>query len=139
LKQPLRLIVVTQGDLSLNHKVFTTLTDAPTCVITSSNANQSWLNELKKRGVDIIIVPEIKPHYLDINAILQELGRRNITSLLVEGGMTLHQSFMQTQHANKVITYITNVIIGDMPKKQRIHIENYQQMQEDICVTAYLH
>jgi diaminohydroxyphosphoribosylaminopyrimidine deaminase/5-amino-6-(5-phosphoribosylamino)uracil reductase len=43
---------------------------------------------------------------------LDELGRRRITHLLVEGGGSIHGSFIDQSLADRVVVYIAPAIIG---------------------------
>jgi diaminohydroxyphosphoribosylaminopyrimidine deaminase/5-amino-6-(5-phosphoribosylamino)uracil reductase len=49
---------------------------------------------------------------VDLNALLKALGEREITSLLVEGGGTLLGSFFDLGLVDKVVAFISPVILG---------------------------
>src|SRR5690625_2661376 len=49
---------------------------------------------------------------ISIKKVLQKLGAEKITSLLVEGGATVNDSFLKTRYINQLIMYIAPIIIG---------------------------
>jgi diaminohydroxyphosphoribosylaminopyrimidine deaminase/5-amino-6-(5-phosphoribosylamino)uracil reductase len=49
---------------------------------------------------------------VDLCALIQELGRREITSLFVEGGGTLIGSLFDLRLVDKVVAFVAPLIIG---------------------------
>ena len=49
----------------------------------------------------------MKTKQIEIQDVLHLLGEKQILSLFVEGGQTVHASFLQTKYFNEIVTYIS--------------------------------
>jgi riboflavin biosynthesis pyrimidine reductase len=49
---------------------------------------------------------------IDLRAVLKDLGRRGVQSLLVEGGATVHASFLEHGLAQQVALFVSNKVLG---------------------------
>lgn len=67
--------------------------------------------QLKQKGAEIIQVPAANGQ-VDLRAVLEELGRREIASVLVEGGAGVLTSFIQQKLADKVYFFLAPRFIG---------------------------
>ena len=54
----------------------------------------------------------MKTKQIEIQDVLHLLGEKQILSLFVEGGQTVHASFLQTKYFNEIVTYISPKLIG---------------------------
>lgn len=66
---------------------------------------------LKNKGAEIIRVNSRKGQ-INLKAVLKELGRREISSVLVEGGASILTSFIEQQLADKIFAFISPKLIG---------------------------
>ncbi len=66
---------------------------------------------LEAKGAEIVRVPG-GAGALDLGAVLAELGRREIASVLVEGGSRVHTSFIEAGLADKIILALAPKLIG---------------------------
>jgi diaminohydroxyphosphoribosylaminopyrimidine deaminase/5-amino-6-(5-phosphoribosylamino)uracil reductase len=86
--------------------------------------------------VKILPVPQQADGRLDLQALLTELGKQEITSVLVEGGMQVHESFFKAKLVNEVQVYLAPVIIGGLNKKQFTQPLTYQVIEGDLHLSA---
>ncbi|MCC5831612.1 MAG: bifunctional diaminohydroxyphosphoribosylaminopyrimidine deaminase/5-amino-6-(5-phosphoribosylamino)uracil reductase RibD [Chlamydiales bacterium] len=98
-EQPLRVLIDSKGRVPPEGPLFDP-TLAPTLVFTE---NRRW----EKEGIEVIELPKIT-----LNAILEELGRREVVQLLVEGGSALHARFLKERLADLFCLYIGNCLLG---------------------------
>jgi diaminohydroxyphosphoribosylaminopyrimidine deaminase/5-amino-6-(5-phosphoribosylamino)uracil reductase len=63
------------------------------------------------KGIDVMVCPDDGGR-VDLLYMLKELGARQITSLLVEGGGTVLASFLEKGLVNKIFAFIAPLIIG---------------------------
>ncbi len=89
---------------------------------------------------------------VDLGALMRELGAREITSLLVEGGSTLLGSLFEQGLVDKVIAFIAPMIIGGREAKtavggkgaeriaQALKLENVkvERFGEDVMICGHL-
>lgn len=83
----------------------------PVIIFTGKESPESRAARLKQKGAEIIRVPAAGGK-LDLRAVLKELGRREIASVLVEGGAGVLTSFIQQRLADKVYFFLAPRFIG---------------------------
>ena len=84
-----------------------TAPEAPVLLFTSSEADSA--QELEELGVVIV---KSNTGARDLAAVLNELGKRELQSLLLEGGGTVAGAFLDARLVNKVTFFIAPMIIG---------------------------
>lgn len=80
-------------------------------VFCSPGRDPARQNLLEGEGIEVIIVPK-ENERLSLDSILEELGRREITSLLIEAGPTVNFSAFQQRVVDKVCCFIAPRILG---------------------------
>lgn len=133
-KQPIRIVLTTHGDLPLHLNLFDQ--EAPTIVATSVGAKKEWLAQLAKKNIETLIVSTNKQNKLDLGYLLEALGKKEITSLLVEGGMTVHENFFREKLVNQFRVFLAPVIIGTLEKKQFLNHIQLSQINSDYYFVA---
>lgn len=117
-KNPMRIILDSKLRIPLEAKVFR---NQQVLIITTSNANQSKLKQLKKMGFEIITLGK----KIEIPKLMRVLYQREIISVLVEGGRTVLDSFIESKLVDKVYAFHAPMIIGEAKTlKQAIRLSN---------------
>jgi diaminohydroxyphosphoribosylaminopyrimidine deaminase/5-amino-6-(5-phosphoribosylamino)uracil reductase len=83
----------------------------PALIFCSHKASQSRAVKLERNGAEIIRVAA-SDNGLDLNAVLKELGNRNVLGLLVEGGSRIHWSFLSMELVDKFFFIIAPFVLG---------------------------
>jgi len=104
-RQPKRVVFDSQARLPLDSQLLSTLDQAPVLVVTAPDAPTDRTTALREAGAEIISAP-------DLELALRELGRREITSLFLEGGQTLASSFVTADSIDESRTFIAPVLLG---------------------------
>ncbi|MEI7694638.1 MAG: bifunctional diaminohydroxyphosphoribosylaminopyrimidine deaminase/5-amino-6-(5-phosphoribosylamino)uracil reductase RibD [Chlorobium sp.] len=109
-RNPLRVVLDRQLHLSLEAKIFDA--EAPTILFASS----SWqrlpkVELLQKQGVTLHFVDE-HAGGLDLRQVLEELHRRGVLSVMVEGGSRLAASLLRNRLADKMMIFIAPKFFG---------------------------
>ena len=108
-RRPLvRIILDNSLRISLNSQVVLTAKDIPTIVFTDST-DETKLSALREEGVEVIYIAE---GGRNLFGVLQELGKRDIQSVLVEGGAEIAGAFFDAKLIDKVTFFIAPLIIG---------------------------
>ena len=107
-RQPKRIVFDSQARLPVESQLLKTLDQAPVLVITAPDAPANRVSALKDAGAEIIVAS-------DLDAALHELGRREITSLFLEGGRTLASSFLSSDLIDECRTFVAPVLLGRQP------------------------
>ena len=84
-----------------------TARDAPVLLFTSSDADSA--QQLRELGVEIV---KSIAGARDLAAVLDELGKRELQTVLLEGGGTVGGAFLDARLVNKVTFFIAPMIIG---------------------------
>jgi diaminohydroxyphosphoribosylaminopyrimidine deaminase / 5-amino-6-(5-phosphoribosylamino)uracil reductase len=111
-RQPLRVIFDSQARLPLDSQLLATLDQAPVLVISAPNAPGDRLAALREAGAEVVVAANIE-------SALRELGRREVTSLFLEGGRTLASAFQAADQLDESRTFIAPVLlggVGDAPR-----------------------
>lgn len=137
IKQPLRVVLSSRGNLPLNLNVFNESIPGDTLLITTLAADKKWLEQAKDKGISAWIAPSMANGKISLGELLAELGKREITSVLVEGGMQLQQQFFAEKLINRTHVYIAPCIIGTLEKKMPLYDMVYSASQGDCHLSAY--
>lgn len=110
-KQPLRIVVDARGKCPLTARVFRDKLRSRTIVLTTAKSSPRWRRYLVLRGIEVLIVAQ-KDGHVDLRAGLRALGKRNVTSALVEGGGELLGSLFDARLVSKVVFFYAPIILG---------------------------
>lgn len=95
--------------ISSESRLVQTAKESPVLVFAGDVPEESTSDELEARGVEIV---RDAAKGRDFQSILDELGRRSIQSVLVEGGASVAGRLLDARLADKVSFFIAPVIIG---------------------------
>ncbi len=82
---------------------------APTWIMVGRDVNKEKIASYESENITIF---QMKTKQIEIQDVLDLLGDKQILSLFVEGGQTVHASFLQTKYFNEIVTYISPKLIG---------------------------
>ncbi len=110
-QQPWRVVVDARGRVSRKAKIFRDAQRRRTLVLTTSLSSATWRRYLSRMGVDAIVLPH-KGGRVDLRVALKALGKRDITSVLVEGGGELLGSLFDARLVDRVALFYAPIVIG---------------------------
>ncbi len=84
----------------------------PLLIATLETADPIRERTLQQEGVEILRLPADTGGRVDLPALMQELARRKIISVLVEGGGELHAALLHARLAHKALFFIAPKLIG---------------------------
>ncbi len=104
-RQPARVVFDSAARLPLDSKLVSSIDEAPLYVMTDTDASADSVDGLREVGAEV--------HACEgVTAALAELGRRGITSVLLEGGSTLAGAFLDAGELDELRLFIAPVLIG---------------------------
>lgn len=112
LRHPLRVIVDSQLRIPAHCRIVQTANQYCTVVATTPAASPSKINRLKKANVEVLIVKSDAQGKVNLRALMKELGRREIVSVLLEGGPILNASAVREKIIDRFLLFIAPKIIG---------------------------
>lgn len=125
-KQPWRIILCSQGNLPLDLNILSADLPGKTIIVVNTFTDKNWIEKIQKKGIETWILPSNTQNQISIKALLDELSKNNITSLLVEGGEKVRNSFFREKYVDETQVYISPVFIGDLEKKLSLQpLESY--------------
>ncbi|MBN1161311.1 MAG: bifunctional diaminohydroxyphosphoribosylaminopyrimidine deaminase/5-amino-6-(5-phosphoribosylamino)uracil reductase RibD [Dehalococcoidales bacterium] len=145
-RNPLRIILDSRLRAPLDAKVLKDRDKAGTLVVTTPRAPAPKLAALKKTGVEVLTVPPDKAGRVDLKKLLEALGKRDVSSLLVEGGGEVITSFLRLGMADRLVVIIAPKILGkgtdsvgdlnitDLAKAYKLKFDKVYRSGEDIVV-----
>jgi diaminohydroxyphosphoribosylaminopyrimidine deaminase/5-amino-6-(5-phosphoribosylamino)uracil reductase len=113
-KKPIRIVLDSTLRIPLNCRLLATAKKTPVLIVISEKtvqANPEVADKITKKGAEIVTVPAPQGQ-CDIKYLLDELGKRGIAQLLVEGGPTVLTTLLKEQLADEIIVYIAPKILG---------------------------
>ena len=146
-KNPLRIVLDSEARTPLDAKLVADGA-APTIIVVSERADHRRVNLLRACGAEVVTLGAQR---VDIAALLDYLGAREITSLFVEGGAAVNWSLFAGGSVDKVHAFIAPMLMGgetaktpiggtgfDSPQTAlRLRDVTVEQLGADILVTGY--
>jgi diaminohydroxyphosphoribosylaminopyrimidine deaminase/5-amino-6-(5-phosphoribosylamino)uracil reductase len=108
-KQPLRLVVDSKGRIPVGARIFKQ--PGKTLVVTVKPFDRKKFRELAEVGAEVLELPQ-EGGLVDLRALFKALGDREVLSVLVEGGSKVLGSLFDTHSVDKVLAFISPIIIG---------------------------
>lgn len=112
-RDPLRIVLDSRLRLPTDARVINRDSSAETWVFCGMQASQEKEEQLVLRGVKVWRMPLSSANRLDLFELLRFLGKKNITSVLVEGGSRVHGSFYHHQLVDELLLFYAPFIVGD--------------------------
>ncbi len=111
-KQPARLVISGSASISPDCRLMKTADISPVIVATRKDALSVSVEAIKNAGAEVLTLPAGYVGCVDLPALLAELGRRQWTYLLVEGGRGVHSAFIDQGLVDELLVFIAPKIIG---------------------------
>jgi diaminohydroxyphosphoribosylaminopyrimidine deaminase/5-amino-6-(5-phosphoribosylamino)uracil reductase len=132
-RQPIRIVVDSRLRIPLKARVLGRLQEAHTLIATTGMATARKIRLLRRRGIDVLVVPGKKGH-VSLTDLFRQLGRLRITSLLVEGGSTLNASLIRSNLADRLVLYIAPLLLGGNDAKGLIGGMSPKHLRESLLL-----
>lgn len=164
-KNPKRIIIDPELDIPLNSKILQTPPE--TIIVTKEssklgldnsnigNKMQDNISKAEKKRILLdknIQLIEYEGEKLDLNMLMETIGKMGVTSLLIEGGSSLNAYALEYNIVDKVMFFIAPIIIGGkesfpavggkrfkkLSEAYKIKNSKVRRIGEDFLITGYL-
>ena len=105
---------------------------ARTIIATTSNAPPEKISALKNCGVEIITAGD--GERVDLKILMRELANRELTSVLVEGGGTIHFSMLAAGLVDKIFAFVAPKIIGGVNALTAVEGAGFKKLSDAIAL-----
>ena len=121
-RQPRRIVFDSEGRLPLGSKLVASADEIPLTVVCSRAASRRAIEALGSAGAEVIVVAGGDPGKR-VAAALDELGARDIQSILLEGGPQLAGSFLDSGEVDEMRVFVAPIVLGGREAKPAIEGE----------------
>lgn len=123
-KNPIRIILDSKGTISSKSKILETCDNVQTIIVATKKINKKNIKRLNKFPIDLIIT---RTDTINIQSLLDYLyKKKNIHSLLVEGGGKVNWSFIKQNLFDRLIVTVTPYLVGGYQREGAISLINGQ-------------
>jgi diaminohydroxyphosphoribosylaminopyrimidine deaminase / 5-amino-6-(5-phosphoribosylamino)uracil reductase len=150
-KQPARVVFDSRARLPVDSALVSSIDEASLIVVCASEAASVRRDALADAGAEVIVAPG-RTERARLEAALDELGRREIQDLLVEGGPTLAGVLFDAGEIDEVRLFIAPLLVGAAEARAALEGQgairiadgvrplatSYEQVGEDLLVRARL-
>lgn len=131
-RDPLRVIVDSRGRLPLTAKLLRSGSRAP-LVAVGPQISQGRVRRLRDGGADVMVLPKGEGG-LSLPNLIRELGRRELTLVMIEGGARLVTSAIQTGIVDKVVLMVAPLLIGGKKAPTLLQGEGAEKLTQALRV-----
>jgi diaminohydroxyphosphoribosylaminopyrimidine deaminase/5-amino-6-(5-phosphoribosylamino)uracil reductase len=110
-RQPTRVVFDSHARLPLDSALVSSIDEAPLIVVCAPEAASGRRDGLERAGAEVVVAPG-RSSRARLEAALDELGRRQIQDLLMEGGPTLAGALFDAGEIDEVRLFLAPVLIG---------------------------
>jgi len=107
-RSPIRVVLDTRLRLNEWSKLAQTATQTPTLLFTTAEGG----GKFEASGIEVIKLARDARGRPDIGAVLNDLAKRGVTRLLVEGGATVHAAFLDRGFADRLEIFRAPIVLG---------------------------
>jgi diaminohydroxyphosphoribosylaminopyrimidine deaminase/5-amino-6-(5-phosphoribosylamino)uracil reductase len=107
-----RIVLDSHGRTPPEARIFNTESEAGVIVAVTPGAPSENVDALEKAGATVITVPAAHGDRVCFRSLMEILGKREITSVLIEGGSEVNASALAAGIVDKVMCFIAPKLIG---------------------------
>lgn len=147
-RQTVRIVVDSAGKTPVSAKIFKAR--GKVIIAATKKLSKNKKQKYQERGAEVITTKSNNDK-VNLKELMKELGKREITSVLIEGGGEITASFLEQNLLDKIYAFIGNKLIGgrdaktplggkgiaSMTKARTLHIQEIKQLGSDLLEVAY--
>jgi diaminohydroxyphosphoribosylaminopyrimidine deaminase/5-amino-6-(5-phosphoribosylamino)uracil reductase len=131
----LRVVVDSRASLSSGSQLVRTARQTPVLVAASEAASPADRQRLAEAGCEVLVCPG-DSHAERLTGLLDELGRRRHTNVLVEGGGQLLGGLLEGRHIDEVHVFIAPKLVGGESARSPIEGEGIAAMSDAVALDS---
>jgi len=110
-QKPIKIVLDSNLRISEDARIFSKDSPAPVIMVTTRKAGGEKIDVFRKAGTEVIPALSLDEQ-ISLKWLMRELGRRRITSVLIEGGGETIASALKEKIVDKAIFFIAPKIVG---------------------------
>ncbi len=151
-KRQIRIILDSRLSFPKQARILETLPKGDILIFTGPEVSPEKAAALRDKGAQVITSPLQKNGRIKLRAVLEWLGKHEISSILVEGGGQIHTDFLENRLADKILVSLAPKLIGglhapscfqgegisDLQQALQLNKSRSFRIEDDIIVEGYL-
>ena len=133
-RDPIRVVIDSLLRVPIRTRIFTQESSAGNIIVTTVNAPMERIKRIEATGAKVLYVKPKGKNRVDMQIMLKELGKFQITSLLIEGGPGINASAIQEGIVNKLVMFIASKIIGGKTAPSAIQGDGIAVLEEAVRI-----
>ncbi|MGM8216500.1 bifunctional diaminohydroxyphosphoribosylaminopyrimidine deaminase/5-amino-6-(5-phosphoribosylamino)uracil reductase RibD [Bacillaceae bacterium W0354] len=126
---PTRIILDTTLRIPIETNVLQN-NDAKTIIVCGSQANDEKIKQIE--SITHTQVWKLTDAKIDLSCLIDRLVKEKIMSVYVEGGATIHSSFIQERLFNEIHLYMAPILIGGANSKSFYNLLGFDEVKDAI-------
>ena len=147
-----KIVLDSSLKISPQARLFTHTKPSDVFLVTTGKSSEEKRKAFMKRGVNVFMCLQ-KERLFDLKWLFKELAKKEISSVLIEGGAHVIGTALKAKLVDKAYIYIAPIILGDQKalssavgikitnvnKAIRLKRTHLKQIGQDILLEGYLH
>ena len=130
-RQPRRVVFDSEASLPLDSKLVRTAGEVPLIVVCSRAAKRTATDALRNAGVEVVVSAGQNEAARAVSA-LDELGARDVQSLLLEGGPHLAGVFLEAGEVDEARMFIAPILAGGRDARGAVEGEGVERIGDAV-------
>jgi len=130
-----RIVVTDSANISLDSQLVRTARETPTMIVCGSSASSDRRAQLAAAGCEVLHFSDCTPGQR-MERLLQELGKRRATNLLVEGGGKTFGLLFDCEDINEVHAFIAPILVGGIGSPTPYDSEGRKTMSDRLILVG---
>jgi diaminohydroxyphosphoribosylaminopyrimidine deaminase/5-amino-6-(5-phosphoribosylamino)uracil reductase len=130
-RQPRRVVFDAEARLPVEGKLVSTAREVPVTVVCARAAGRTAADRLRAAGVDVIVASG-ENEVARVRSALDELGAREVQSLLLEGGPHIAGAFLDAGEVDEARIFVAPLIAGGREARTPVEGEGVERIEAAI-------
>ena len=109
-EDPMKVVVDTELKMPLKCNLMKN--PSKLIIATTTKAPKKRINKFYQKGIDVIVL-NVKKGLVDLKGLMKQLGKKEITSVMIEGGSELNSSAIKEKIADKLLIFTAPKLVGN--------------------------
>jgi diaminohydroxyphosphoribosylaminopyrimidine deaminase/5-amino-6-(5-phosphoribosylamino)uracil reductase len=129
--QPRRVVFDSDGRLPLRSQLVAQARQVPLTVVVSRAARRTATEALESAGAEVIVATgENEP--ARVRSALDQLGSRDVTSILLEGGPHLAGAFLDAGEVDEIRLFLAPLVLGGRSARATLESEGVEKVADAV-------
>lgn len=133
-KNPIRIVLDSMGQIPISSRIIQSSYAIPTIIAVSKRAPRKNLARLGRFPVDIIVSGKNK---VELKPLLKFLRKKNIKTILLEGGATTNWDFVRQKLVDEVIVTVAPYLVGGKDAKTLVDGDGFSKISKSLRLNLH--